>query len=172
MTKLELKTLLQNYLDKFGDFCKERSINTEGIGVDHICYRCVSKEEFEEIRGVLEFEEAYIHQSIISKRRIAYVGFQEPLNSICGPVYYLELSDQKPDRSQVSSCDHIEPIPLNISFEEMKRRFTETGLPIEENNKPHHSTSDMYLPNGVTVKMSHEALVHTIIKSEFVLGKN
>lgn len=166
MTREELKNKLQEYIDMFDSFCNEQKISTENINIDHVCYKCGSTEEFENIRKTLEFEEKFMYQSIISKRRIAYIGFSEPLNSIFGKVYYLELSDQKPDNSQKSKCDHLEPIPNGISYESMVERFRNSNLEIVETIKPHHSTHDSILPNGVKVKMSSEKLIDKIHREE------
>ena len=169
ITRVELKNKLQNYLDEFGKFCSENSISINGIDIDHICYKCSSKEEYEMIRSFFEYDDIFIYQSIISKRRISIIRFLEPLNSICGDVHCLELSDQKPDGSQGSKVDHIEPVSKTISYEEMLARFSKLNLPVEENIKPHDSTHDMVLPNGIKLKFNNEPLISKIYKEEMTV---
>ena len=169
MTRLELKSKLQNYLDEFGKFCSENSISINGIDIDHICYKCSSKEEYEMIRSFFEYDDIFIYQSIISKRRISVIRFLEPMKSICGDVHCLELSDQKLDGSQESKVDHIEPINKTISYEEMLTRFSKLNLPIEENIKLHHSTHDIVLPNGIKLKFSREPLILKIYEDEMTV---
>lgn len=168
-TKEELQTVLQTYLDSFADFCKERNIDTAGIAIDHICYKCSSKEGYESLRALCEFDESFVYQSIISKRRISIIGFKTPLTSIYGDVWYLELSDQKPDNSQASGADHIEPIPVGISYEEMLSRFSLPDLTVEESVKPHHTTHDIRLPNGIKLRLSSYRLIDKIYKDEMAL---
>ena len=167
----EFKIKLQNYLNNFGKFCEDNKVNLGGIQIDHICYKCESSEEYEYLRKMFEFEDRFIYQSIISKRRISYIGFNEPLYSICGNIYYLELSDQKLDKSQQSKCDHIEPVPNGISYLEMLRRFSIENLTVEENIKPHHSTHDIVFTNGVKIKLSHGKLIDKIYREELILDK-
>ncbi len=170
MQKEELRTALQSFLDRFGKYCASRAINLASISIDHICYKCSSREEYEQVRAMCEFDEAFVYQSIISKRRITIIGFKEPLKSVCGDVFYLELSDQKPDHSQVSGVDHLEPIPDNISYGEMLARFSLPSLVVEENVKPHHSTHDIKLPNGIKIKLSHGKLIEKIYRSEMTFS--
>lgn len=171
MTNREFIKKLQNYVDKFGEFCKENNIDTNSVNLDHICYKCESSEEYENIKKMLEYESKFVYQSIISKRRIAYIGFFEPLSSICGNVYYLELADQKPDNSQKSKCDHLEPIANGITYEEMLKRFSINNLDVKKNIKPHHSTYDIVLPNRVKIKLSYGKLIDKIYKDELILDK-
>lgn len=169
MTKDDFIAGLQNYLDAFGEFCTSRNIVLDNISLDHVCYKCESREEYEILRGLFELDDRFVYQSVISKRRIAYIGFVKPLTSVCGDVYYLELSDQKPDKSQVQGCDHIEPIPNGISYEEMLTRFSLPDLVVSESIKPHHVTHDIKLPNGVKLKLSEGRLVDKIYKDELVI---
>ena len=139
-----------------------------GVHIDHICYKCDSREEYEQLRALFEYDDSFIYQSIISKRRIAVIGFAQPLISQYGDIWYLELSDQKPDGSQKSSVDHIELISSQVGYSELLQRFSLPDLVIEENIKPHHSTHDIVFPNGVKIKLSHGKLVDKIYRDEML----
>jgi predicted metalloenzyme YecM len=171
MTKSELYTKLQDYITLFDTFCEQYSVDIRNILIDHVCYTCASSAEFEEVRSMFEFDDAFMHQSIISGRRIAYIGLGKPFSSSCGPVYYLELSDQKPNGKQSSKCHHIEPVPAGITYQDMLERFVNTGLPVEESIKPHHSTHDIKLENGLHIRISRERLIQKISRDEMVLEK-
>lgn len=121
------------------------------------------------MRSWFEFSDVFVYQSIISERRIAIIGFKEALKSVCGDVWYLELSDQKPDGSQVSGADHVELLPADISYEEMLERFSLPGLEVEENLKPHHSTHDIRLAKGGRIKLTRERVVEKIHRDEMRL---
>lgn len=166
MNREKLFNLLKDYITKFEDAIKENYIDLSGISLDHICYKCSSKEEFESLRAELESTEKFIYQSIISKRRITIVGFKDFFTSICGELKYLELSDQKPDGSQKSSVDHIEPIPNGITYEEMIGKFSVNGLTPIEGSTPHHKTFDLVFQNGVKLKLSERLLIDKIYKEE------
>src|SRR3989338_9214435 len=70
------------------------------VKADHINYKCESSESFESIRRIFELDSRFIYQSIISGRRIDLVGLKKNLETSVGAISLLELSDQKPDRSQ------------------------------------------------------------------------
>jgi predicted metalloenzyme YecM len=166
MTKKELIKKLQTYSDSFSKFCKLKKIDTKGIKLDHICYKCESKKEYEQLRSFFEFEDTFVYQSIISKRRISIIGFKKPIKSIFGDIKYLELSDQKQDKSQKSKVDHIEPIPDGITYKQLVKRFSLPELVVEKNDSPHHPTYNVNLPNGVKLKLSYGVLIDMIYKKE------
>lgn len=169
MTKENFKKTLQRGLDSFDAFVGEKKLKLDDLLIDHVGYKCSSTGEYEEIRKLFEFDEKFIYQSMISKRRISCIGLAAPLSATCGNVFYIELSDQKSDESQISGCDHLEFISETITYEEMLDRFSTVGLPVVESVKPHHSTHDVRLPNGFKIKLSRERLVQKISRDEFIL---
>src|SRR5665213_2804314 len=90
---------------------------------DHLCYKCGSKESFEKLRELFESASEYIYQSVISNRRIAIVRFKKGIETSLGTIHFLELSDQKPDRSQQGGFDHIEAYATGRTYNEMVREF-------------------------------------------------
>lgn len=170
MTKQELLKDLQIFIDNMDAFILDKGIDISKMEIDHICYKCASSEEFENIKRFFEFEDKFIYQSIISKRRLAYIGLAEPLHSKFGDIFYFELSDQKPDGSQKSEVEHLEFVPEGISYEEMVNLFKNGGFLLKENIKPNHTVYEALVPGIGEIKLSHERLVHTIYKKEFVLG--
>lgn len=135
---------------------------------DHICYKCKSTEEFEHIRGLFESESAYIHQSIISNRRIAIVKFAKPIVTVLGDIWFLELSDQKPDGSQKSEFDHIEIYPKAGSMNLLAADLESRGVAVEKIIRPHHTTFDAVVEGSFKVRIEPEPLMTKIIRDEMM----
>jgi len=133
---------------------------------DHICYKCGSREEFEQLRLLFETHSSYIHQSPIAGRPIAYIKFLEPLNTSLGDIWFLELSDQKPNHSQVSGFDHIEIYPEQGSIETLVSDLESKGVQFKNVVRPHHTTFDTTLESGLKIRLEPEALIEKIIKEE------
>ena len=134
-------------------------------GADHICYKCWSSQEFEQMRAMFEGESKFIYQSIISERRIAIVAFKKPIVTALGEIWHLELSDQKPDGSQVSGFDHIEIYPVEGTMDELAAQIEASGFALEKVERPHHTTYDGRLGEHFKVRLEPEALI-TKIKAE------
>lgn len=135
---------------------------------DHICYKCSSSNVFETMRMMFEFRSAYIYQSIISKRRIAYIKIPRSLSTSLGDINFLELSDQKLDGSQTDRFDHIELYPIGISYEELVQKIVRGGEVAEKVERPHHTTHDVKLDTGFLVRFEPDALVDKIKREEMI----
>jgi hypothetical protein len=107
----------------------------------------------------------YMYQSIISQRRIAYIRFKTPLPTSLGNIWYLELSDQKPDGSQREGFDHIEVYPTRDAYVDMveKLKTIETVVHVE---RPHHTTDDVDMGNGFLFRCSPGPLIEKIKADE------
>lgn len=167
-TKLEFITILQNYISDIDTWFITRDIDTKYILIDHICYKCSTTDEFEMIRSWFEYQDKFVHQSIISKRRIAYIGFSTPLKSNIGDVWYLELSDQKPDNSQISKVDHIEIISDILNYDDLKAHIEKYDIDLLKDAKPHHTTYN-FMADDMEVKLSTERLSKKIGEEEMKL---
>lgn len=71
----------EKYIELFNNFVDKHNF-VNRTEADHICYKCGSKESFEKIKSILEYESDYIYQSIISKRRIAYIRLKKGIETI------------------------------------------------------------------------------------------
>lgn len=136
---------------------------------DHIGYKCASRAEFESIRTMLERESNFIYQSIISDRPIAIIRLKQPLETALGSVTYLELSDQKPDNSQISGFDHLELAPRDISYTELVATALKSGAEFTKKVRPHHTTYDLKLSSG-TIRLEPEPLMVKIQRDEIQIG--
>ena len=138
------------------------------VRADHIGYKCVDSEEFARLRSLLERESVFVYQSIISQRRIAVIKLLRPLQTVCGDIAFLELSDQKPDGSQVSGFDHLEVYPHEGTVEELLAEFQNAGVTFEKVTRPHHVTYDRSLMEGFKVRLEAESLIEKIKATEMV----
>lgn len=137
--------------------------------VDHLGYKCGSKEEFEACRALLEPELDFLYQSYISGRRIAFCKFKPALKTVLGDIAFLELSDQKPDGSQVSGFDHLEIYPLVGTMEAFASHCAQVGFPFTPSLRPHHATYDRPLTPRFTVRIEPEPLLQKIMRDEMVV---
>ncbi len=136
---------------------------------DHICYKCSSSEEFETLRKAFKNKNTFIYQSIISTHHIAIIKFSSPITSALGDIWYLELSDQKPDGSQVSGFDHIEIYPHEGSMDDFAQKLQEQGMTLEKTVRPHHTTYDSFLNEAFKVRLEPDALIEKIKREEMIV---
>lgn len=133
---------------------------------DHVCYKCASTESFHAIRAMFEGESVFVYQSIISKRRIAIIHFRNPIKTVLGDIDILELSDQKPDGSQVDGFDHIEIYPTTGSTNELVDYLRSRDVTIDTADRPHHVTHDLVIENGFKVRIEDGPLLEKIKREE------
>lgn len=150
----------QKYVDMFDAFASSRGL-TGRAHADHICYKCGSRESFEQIRNFFEWESDFIYQSIISHRSIAIIKFKHPIVTALGKIWYMELSDQKPDGSQKDGFDHIEAYPIIGTYEEMVTHIEKTDTVVAV-VRPHHSTHDIDVGDGFLFRCTHGPLIEKI----------
>lgn len=131
---------------------------------DHLCYKCGSKESFEAMREMFEWASEYTHQTIISGRRIAYIKLKKPIETVLGPIWFIELSDQKPDNSQTDSYDHIEVFGTAITYVEMVAQLEKTEKVIKV-ERPHHTTHDIDI-GGFLFRCTQGPLIEKIKTQE------
>ncbi len=136
------------------------------VVADHVCYKCGSRQEFEALRRLFEDESAYVYQSIISGRRIAVIKFRRPLKTLLGDIWFLELSDQKPDGSQESGFDHVEAYPVAGTVEETVNVLRAKGFGFDRTVRPHHTTYDAALGKAYKIRLEPERLVQKIKNDE------
>jgi predicted metalloenzyme YecM len=150
----------------FDAFVKKHSVQNK-IKVDGICYKCGSRETFERIRALFENHSKYIYQSIISKRRLAYIKLNRNIETTLGLISFLKLSDQKPDNSQTEGFDHIEVYPAIISYDEMVKTLSKSEKVVRV-ERPHHSTDDIEITSDFLIRCSEGPLILKIRDSEMM----
>lgn len=163
----DLKILVNKYLEEFNSFCEQNELVGK-VAADHVGLKCSTKAKYEFQRELFEVDSRFLYQSIISKRRISIIGLNEGLETVVGPLNYLELSDQKSDGSQIDLIDHLEIVPITISYEGLLEIIKNNGIEVKEIIRPHHTTHDVVLPSGFIVRLSHEMLIDKIKREEMV----
>lgn len=166
-TPSTLLEMSQPLVDQFNSFCEQYGL----IGVvaaDHICIRCSSNDIYEKRRRDFEKEATFIFQAYISKRRSSIIRLQNLISTYVGEIAYLELSDQKPDNSQIDCIDHIEMVPTSITYEELVTKLESQNVEIKEVVRPHHTTHDITLPSGFSIRLSREFLIEKIKREEML----
>lgn len=156
----------EKFIKVFNEFAQKHSL----IGrahADHICYKCGSRESFEKIRTMFEKESDFIYQSIISGRAIAYIRFKKGIETAIGTIHFLELSDQKPDGSQVEGFDHIEVYPTSLSYDEMVKELEKTEEVVKV-ERPHHTTHDIEIGEGFLFRCTRGPLLEKIKTTEML----
>jgi predicted metalloenzyme YecM len=161
MNKNSFLEELKKYVDRVEEFFLNCGVSFENINLDHVCFKCSSSKEFEEVREWFEGEDALIYQAIISKRRIATIKLLNPIKLKNFLINTLELSDQKPDNSQKSGVDHVEICSKNLSYEELKNFFESKGFKLVLDSKPHHTTYNI-LEDGLEVKLADKSLLKIV----------
>lgn len=133
---------------------------------DHICYKCSSSEEFEHMRQFFEKDRTYMYQSFISGRRVAIIKLPHNIGTHLNYIRYLELSDQKPDGSQVSGFDHIEIYPDVGTVESLVQELSKNNAHFQIRNRTHHTTYDTTLEGGLKIRIERECLIEKIKREE------
>jgi len=134
--------------------------------VDHLCFKCGSKSEFEDLRRLFELSVPFLYQSVIAGRLIAIIKLSKPIVTALGEIYYLELSDQKPDNSQVSGFDHIEIYPKEGEIEVFVEELSKKGIDANKVVRPHHTTYDYFLKDQFKIRIENEPLIEKIKREE------
>lgn len=155
----------KDLIGKVNDFVSTHELDSKVV-VDHICFKCESKQVFESMRSLLEAESIFVYQSYISNRRIAVIKLKKAFETSLGPITILELCDQKPDNSQTTRFDHIEISPIEDSYDSLVTNLQEKGVVLEKVERPHHTTYDVYLGNGYQLKFTCDHLIDKIKRDE------
>ncbi len=159
-------TQAQKYIIQFNTFVTKHNLKNL-TKADHICYKCGSPESFEHLRSLFEKNSHYIYQSIISNRRISYIKLKQGITTVIGDIYFVELSDQKPDQSQIDGFDHIEVYGTHISYDQLISTLAKSENIIKV-ERPHHTTHDVNIKDGFLFRCTQEPLVKKIKQDEMV----
>ncbi len=164
MTMDEFYKNAEPYIQKFNAFAKQHDLVGK-TSPDHLCYKCGSHESFEAMRAMFEWASEYTHQTIISGRRIAYIKLKQPIETVLGQIWFIELSDQKPDNSQVDSYDHIEVYGTQITYDEMVAHLEHEGANVVKVERPHHTVHNIDI-GGFTFSCTRGPLIEKIKNEE------
>jgi len=147
------------YIKKFNAWAGEFAPNAVA---DHICYKCSSSREFEDIRQILHSEVEFEHTSLISGRQITLLKLKRPLPTDLGGIQVVELCDQKPDGRQQSGFAHIEIYSPGRTAHKLAEELVRSGVKLTLNSKPHRTTYEIRFCDAITIRIEDEPLMATL----------
>lgn len=138
---------------------------TEQVVVDHICYKCQDSTEYEAMRALLEQNppSAFLIQTILSGRRVAYIGLREGLSVGSHHIMWIELADKRPIEDEETGFHHIEMYPLHMSYDQLVFKLQAEGEQAILKERPHHTTHDIRLREGLIVRLTDMPLIKKIV---------
>jgi|SRR3989344_6884853 len=173
--QLRRDTVFNNYLDFCDHVALEAMlvrafITKHKLGgqvlIDHICYRCHSKDWYDYVSKMLAHEDVsnFAHQVWLSGRRVNYFGFVKPIEVGHGHIRYAEVQDAKPLDVEESRFHHIEIYPASAAdaFGELVAFLKAAGENLVFKPRPHHDTYDVTLEGKLIVRISQGPLVKKI----------
>lgn len=137
----------------------------EKIILDHICYKCASNDEFVAMRKMLEPEALYLYESWISERLIAVIKLKTPIETMFGPLHFVELQDAKNAPNQKSGFTHIEAYPVS-GYQETIEYMRSRGVAVVEDPTPHHPIHEVSLNQNFTFRLEREPVIEKIKREE------
>lgn len=156
-------------IQEFNNFARQYELMGHAKA-DHLCFKSGSKEVFEEMRAILEPESVFVYQPYISGRRIAVIKLKKSFETNLESVSVLELSDQKPNKSQVTGFDHLEIYPTMGTYEGLVAHLEHKGVLLEKKERPHHTTHEASLSAQYNIKLTREPLIEKIKRDELKVG--
>ncbi len=149
------------WVESFNKFAHDYGLRTYAK-VDHICYKCGSRESFVAMRTMFESLGCHFTNAPVSGRSIAYIRLNAPIKTYLGDLWYLELSDQKPDSTQEDGFDHIEVYPLARTFDHLVEHLVGRGVHLVESGRRHHPTHDVDIGHGFELRCERGPLIEKI----------
>lgn len=166
-TVSSLTAIARPLVAQFNSFCEENDL-VGLVQADLVCVKCSDSDIYEARRKNAENSSHFIYQTIVSDRRISLIKLKDVIPTVVGNIEYLELCDQKPDGSQDDRISHIEIVPITISYNDLIDKLKEKGVDLKEAIRPHHSTHDIILSSGFSIRLYPEFLIDKIKRTEIV----
>lgn len=147
-------------LDAFRNWARAHALLHASFApkADHLSYKCREFREYDELRS--RFEEyavgwsgcRFLHQTIISGRRVAVIGLHDPIPTPFGDLRFLELAEPKPMSAGPAGFDHVEIHPAVGTADDMAEALNsirnttlgsrhQRGIFVKK-GRPHHVTWD------------------------------
>ena len=141
------------------------------VMVDHLCFKCGSASEYEQVRNMLEATppSVFVYQVQLSGRRVAYVGLREGIISVNNPIRFIELSDKKPGAEETTDFHHAELYPTTVDYDQLIQSLEDSGETIQRQFRPHHTTHDLVLHGGFILRFTQRPLIEKIVQEQLSL---
>ena len=149
-----------DFLRKLFDALASAGVHTNGLVLDHFCYRVGSMERFVELRRALDAASTLLGESIIAGRVIATYRLREPFLFEGRRIDVVELPAPKPGSPYPEGFEHAEFV-----VEEELLAFTEKypDLPwdLSGSTKPFNAEVRLRF-DGISVKFHRQPLAKVI----------
>lgn len=163
----DFKSASASYLELCDQFIDQHNLKGRVI-VDHICFKCRTSGEYDQIRTVLENDppSRYVYQVILAWRRVGYIGLREGIAIRNGSVACIELADKKPVLDDTPGFHHVEIFPVGMSYQELIGEMMDAGEDVVLKKRTHHTTHDIKLPGGFLIRFTDKPLIKHIVERE------
>ena len=136
------------------------------VALDHLCFKCASHEEFEQVRAMLEPNSLYLYESWISSRLIAILKLEKPIETTVGVITFIELQDQKPAGTQKGGFAHVEAYPVGVSYKDVLEMLHAKDVTVVEDQTPHHPIHEVELSPSFVFRLEQEPVIEKIKRDE------
>lgn len=96
--------------------------------IDHVCYRCISDDQYDFMKDVLHQHSQLLDESEIWWRRVSIWKLSEPFETVWWVIPCVELSAPKSDNTHPEWREHIEIVVEDLEniYQHYKELITET----------------------------------------------
>jgi predicted metalloenzyme YecM len=149
----------KNFLDKVFENLGQAGIDVTGMPIDHIAYRCKSREEYVAKMEELKENAEVLDVAIIRDRPIAILEFKEPIEYKEYTIPYFELMAPAEGYDR-SGLDHIEVV-VPGSLNDFAAKYP--ALEFERKDRAINPELVLKFPNNANVKF-HTRDIATVLK--------
>ena len=142
------------FLTRIFDYLAQQKINISNYGLDHVCYRVETQEEWGQKKK--EFSEAgvLLGENIINGRPIAVYRLDKPLQFRGREIYVVELPAPKEGQPYTTGWEHVEFV-IHEDFDTFRKRYPHVNF--KDSSKPNNPLLVVSF-DGLSIKFHHTAL--------------
>lgn len=161
MDRKELEKLSEVFLTQFFSFVEDHyRIDTEGLLLDHVCWRSASHEDFEQMESDLLSIGSLFHKNIHNGRPISLIMLNEPILFRGREISLVELPAPKEGKPYPNGFEHAELV-FSQGLDTLIVKYS--TLPWNTKNIGKEINPDIKLTHkGLSVKFHPYSLVHVV----------
>jgi len=110
-TRINIDTFrssLISFLNNIFTELKNVDLNVSELNMDHVCWRCESVNEYDEMLELLKKHGILFHQSIHNDREISLIQLDQAISYLDRKIDLIELPSPKPSKPYCSGFEHVE----------------------------------------------------------------
>lgn len=160
MDRKELEKLSEVFLTQFFSLIEsEYGIETDGLFLDHICWRCDSLSAFEQMEAELLKMGSMFHKSIHNGRLISLIELNEAISYRGREVSLIELPSPKEGKHYPNGFEHAELVYNDLN--QLVSKYPDLAWNTKNIGK--EINPDVKLTQeGITVKFHPYSLAHVV----------